>query len=174
MDVNMPRCDGIEATRRIKAEFPETKVVLLTVSEDEEHLLDAIKYGASSYVLKNLDANQLCATLEGLARGEIQIAPELAARLLKDFNRAGVVVQTETAGEDVIPTELTMRQWEVLRLVARGLTYKEAGQELHVTEQAIKYHMAQVLDRLQVKNREQAIAYLRQVQATRKKADLHP
>ncbi len=164
MDVNMPRCDGIETTRRIKAEFPETKVVLLTVSEDEEHLLDAIKYGASSYLLKNLDANQLLATLDGLARGEIQLAPAVAARLLAEFNRAGTAVQLAADGPDAIPGELTMRQWEVLRLVARGLTYKEAGRELHVTEQAIKYHMAQVLDRLQVKNREQAIAYLRQVE----------
>ncbi|MEK6753081.1 MAG: PAS domain S-box protein [Chloroflexota bacterium] len=174
MDVQMPKCDGIEATRLIKTEFPETKVVLLTVSEDEEHLLDAIKYGASSYLLKNLDANQLFSTLEGLARDEVQIAPELASRLLKEFNRAGTVLRSASDVDETIPAELTVRQWEVLRLVARGLTYKEAGRELNVTEQAIKYHMAQILDRLQVKNREQAIAYLRQVQETRKKKDPKP
>lgn len=168
MDVQMPNCDGVEATRRIKDEFPETKIVLLTVSEDEEHLLDAIKYGASSYLLKNLDANQLFSTLDGLARGEIQVAPELASRLLREFNRSGAVMRS-TDTEDTIPADLTARQWEVLRFVARGLTYKEAGRELHVTEPAIKYHMAQILDRLQLKNREQAIAYLRQVEEARKK-----
>jgi PAS domain S-box-containing protein len=173
MDVQMPRCDGIEATRRIKTEFPETKVVLLTVSEADEHLLDAIKYGASSYLLKNLDANQLFSTLDGLARDEIQIAPELASRLLKEFNRTGDLVRS-TESDESFPAELTLRQWEVLRLIARGITYKEAGFELHLTEPAIKYHMAQILERLQLKNREQAVAYLRQVEAVRKHRDTRP
>ncbi len=172
MDVQMPKCDGIEATRRIKAEFPEIKVVLLTVSENDEDLLDAIKYGASSYLLKNLDAGQLFSTLDGLARDEIQIAPELAARLLKEFNRAGDAVRSATDPDETFPAELTLRQWEVLRLVARGLTYKEAGSELHLTEPAIKYHMAQILERLQLKNREQAVAYLHQVQEARKRKDI--
>jgi len=168
MDVQMPNCDGIEATRLIKAEFPETLIVLLTVSKDDENLLNAVKYGASSYLLKSLDAARLISTLDGLARGEIQIAPDLVARLLKEINRVGEVVQAADA-DAAIPIGLSLRQWEVLRLVARGLTYKEVGRELHVTEPAIKYHMAQILDRLQVKNREQAVAYLHQVQEERKK-----
>jgi DNA-binding NarL/FixJ family response regulator len=169
MDVQMPKCDGIEATRRIKTEFPETKVVLLTVSEEDEHLLDAIKFGASSYLLKNLDASQLFATLDGLVRGEIQLAPELASRLVVELNRAGSASRTTTFRDEPIPAELTLRQWEVLRLVARGLTYKEVGLELYLTEQAIKYHMGQILERLQVKNREQAVAFLHQVQGERRK-----
>jgi PAS domain S-box-containing protein len=169
MDVQMPKCDGIEATRLIKAEFPETRVVLLTVSEDDEHLLDAVKYGASSYLLKNLDANQLFSTLDGLARGEIQITPKLVSRLLRDFNQAGNAARSANM-DDTIPAELSMRQWEVLRLVARGLTYKEAGRELHLTEPAIKYHMGQILDRLQLKNREEAVTYLHKVkEETRRK-----
>jgi PAS domain S-box-containing protein len=174
MDVEMPKCDGIEATRRIKTEFPETQIVLLTVSEDDGNLLDAVKYGASSYLLKNLDANRLIDTLDGLARGEIQIAPELASRLLKDFNRTGDAVRSATDMDETIPAELTMRQWEVLRLVARGLTYKEAGRELNVTEPTIKYHMAQILERLQLKNREQAVVYLRQIQEARRKKESRP
>ena len=165
----MPNCNGIEATRRIKDDFPETKVVLLTVSEDDEHLIDAIKYGASSYLLKNLDASQLFTTLDGLARGEIQIAPELASRLLTEFNRAGSTTRSAIDKIDTVPVGLTVRQWDILRLVARGLTYKEVGRELNVTESAIKYHMAQILDRLQLKNREQAVAYLREIQKARKK-----
>lgn len=168
MDVQMPKCDGIEATRRIKSEFPETKVVLLTVSEEDEHLLDAIKFGASSYLLKNLDASKLFATLDGLGRGEIQLAPELASRLVAELNRAGTSSRSATFGDEPIPAELTLRQWEVLRLVSRGLTYKEVGSELYLTEQTIKYHMGQILERLQVKNREQAVAYLRQVQGERR------
>lgn len=169
MDVQMPKCDGIEATRRIKADYPETNVVLLTVSEEDENLLDALKFGASSYLLKNLDASQLFATLDGLVRGEIQLAPELASRLVAELNRAGNAARTVAFRDEPIPAELTLRQWEVLRLVARGQTYKEVGRELYLTEQAIKYHMGQILERLQVKNREQAVAYLHQVQGERRK-----
>jgi len=81
-------------------------------------------------------------------------------------------VRSATDPDETFPAELTLRQWEVLRLVARGLTYKEAGSELHLTEPAIKYHMAQILERLQLKNREQAVAYLHQVQEARKRKDI--
>jgi DNA-binding NarL/FixJ family response regulator/signal transduction histidine kinase len=169
MDVQMPNCDGIEATRLIKAEFPETKVVLLTVSEEEEHLLDAVKYGASGYLLKSLDASQIFAMLGAAVRGETQIAPGLAARLLAEFNRPAAAPRSAAFRAETIPVELTMRQWEVLRLVARGLTYKEAGNELNLTERAIKYHMAQILERLHLENREQGIAYVRRFQEGRGK-----
>jgi two-component system NarL family response regulator len=165
----MPNCDGIEATRLIKAEFPETKVVLLTVSEEEEHLLDAVKYGASGYLLKSLDASQIFAMLGAAVRGETQIAPGLAARLLAEFNRPAAAPRSAAFRAETIPVELTMRQWEVLRLVARGLTYKEAGNELNLTERAIKYHMAQILERLHLENREQGIAYVRRFQEGRGK-----
>ncbi|MBI5295733.1 MAG: response regulator [Chloroflexi bacterium] len=169
MDVQMPNCDGIEATRLIKAEFPEIKVVLLTVSEEEEHLLDAVKYGASGYLLKSLDARQIFSMLGAAVRGENQIAPGLAARLLAEFNRPAAAPRSAAFRAETIPADLTMRQWEVLRLVARGLTYKEAGNELNLTERAIKYHMAQILERLHLENREQGIAYVRQFQEGRRK-----
>ena len=169
MDVEMPNCNGIEATRLIKGEFPETRVVLLTAAEDDERLLDAVKYGASGYLLKSLDANQIFSMLGRAVRGETQIAPGLASRLLTEFNRAATKPRSAAFRADSVPAELTMRQWEVLRLVARGLTYKEVGSQLSLTERAIKYHMARILERLQLKNREQVIAYVRQYQETRKK-----
>jgi signal transduction histidine kinase/DNA-binding NarL/FixJ family response regulator len=171
MDVELPKCDGIEATRLIKVEFPETKVVLLTALEDDEQLLDAVKYGASGYLLKSLDANQIFAMLSGAVRGEIQIAPGLASRLLTEFNQPATTPRSATFRAETVPVELTMRQWDVLRLVARGLTYKEVGSQLNLTERAIKYHMAQILERLQLKNREEGIAYVRQFQTARKKKD---
>jgi DNA-binding NarL/FixJ family response regulator len=169
MDVEMPNCDGIEATRLIKAEFPEIKVVLLTVSQDDEHLLDAVKYGAAGYLLKSMDADEIFTMLGGVVRGETQIAPELASRLLVEFNRSNSTPRSAGFRAETVPAELTIRQWEVLRLVARGLTYKEAGSQLNLTERAIKYHMAQILERLQLKNREQGIAYVRQFQERQKK-----
>ncbi|MBI5964575.1 MAG: response regulator [Chloroflexi bacterium] len=169
MDVEMPNCDGIAATRLIKAEFPEVKVVLLTVSEDDEHLLDAARYGASGYLLKSLNANQIFSRLGEAMHGKDQIAPGLASRLLTEFNQAATKPRTAAFRAETMPAELTMRQWDVLRLVARGLTYKEAGSQLNITERAIKYHMAQILERLGLENREQGIAYVRQFQEGRRK-----
>ena len=172
MDVQMPKCNGIEATRLIKAEFPEIKIVLLTVSEDDEQLLDAIKYGASGYLLKSMNANEIFTMLGEAMRGEIQIAPGLASRMLTEFNRTLSTPRTASFRAETVPAPLTVRQWEVLRLVARGLTYKEAGIQLSLTERAIKYHMAQILERLQLRNREQAIEYVRQFQDGRRKSGL--
>ena len=168
MDVQMPNCDGIQATRLIKAEFPETKVVLLSVSEDEEHVSQAIKYGASGYLLKSLDIDDVFSMLLGVVRGETQIDPGLASRLLDNFNAVSV---SWTNGDpfDPTPTELNMRQWEVLRLVASGMTYKGVGNELQLTERAIKYHMAEILKRLRLKNREQAVEYVREFKELQKK-----
>lgn len=169
MDVEMPNCNGLDATRLIKAEFPDVKVVLLTVTEDDEHLLDAARYGASGYLLKSLDANQIFSRLSEAVRGKDQFAPGLASRLLTEFNQAAAKPRTAAFRDESFPSELTARQWDVLRLVARGLTYKEVGTQLNITERAIKYHMAQILERLGLENREQGIAYLRQFQDGRRK-----
>ncbi|MGC9357038.1 MAG: response regulator [Anaerolineae bacterium] len=156
LDLNMPECDGLEATRAIKAELPEIKVVILTVSEDEQHLFEAIKNGASGYLLKNLDANAFCSLLMGLMQGEAALAPGMAERLMAEFARP-------TEDIDVPPEEpLTLRQREVLRLVAQGLTYKGIGLRLHLSESTIKYHMGEILAKLHLQNRAQAIAYLKE------------
>jgi DNA-binding NarL/FixJ family response regulator/signal transduction histidine kinase len=157
LDLNMPEYNGLEATRAIKAALPEVKVLILTVSEDEEHLFEAIRNGASGYLLKNLEANAFCSLLVGLVRGETALAPGMAERLMAEFAQPSVP-------ED----PLTPRQWEVLRLVAEGLTYKEAGAELHLSEKTIQYHMGQILDKLHVQNRAQAIAYLKEQEAAKR------
>jgi DNA-binding NarL/FixJ family response regulator/signal transduction histidine kinase len=151
LDLNMPECDGLEATRAIKAELPEVKVVILTVSKDEDHLLEAIRSGASGYLLKNLDANAFCSLLVDLMQGETALAPGMAERLMAEFASPGI-------SEEEDP--LTSRQREVLARVAEGMTYKEVGVNLHLSESTIKYHMGQILDKLHLQNRSQAIAYL--------------
>jgi DNA-binding NarL/FixJ family response regulator/signal transduction histidine kinase len=153
MDVQMPDCDGLEATRAIKAENPEVKIVMLTVADDDAHLLEAIKSGASGYLLKSLDANEFCALLTGVLRGEAALAPGIAARIMAEFSRPG-----DHEGRPYI-AELTPRQKEVLGLVAQGLIYKEVAQRLHLSEKTIKYHMGRILEKLHVENRAQAIAY---------------
>ena len=154
LDLNMPNLNGLDATRAIKAEFPEVKVLILTVSEDKETLFEAIKSGASGYLLKSLEANRFCSLLVGMLQGEAALAPGMADALLAEFSRSAA--PGELAPEEM----LTRRQVEVLTLVAQGLTYKEVGEALHLTEKTIKYHMGNVLEALQVRNRAEAIAYL--------------
>jgi DNA-binding NarL/FixJ family response regulator/signal transduction histidine kinase len=157
MDLQMPRCNGLEATRAIKAELPGVKIVILTVSEDEASLFEAIKSGASGYLIKSLEANQFCSLLTGLMRGEAPLSPGLAERILAEFTRVAsppVVSPVGEAGE-----ALTPRQREILGLVAQGVIYKEIGERLHLSEKTIKYHMGQILGKLHVESRAQAISY---------------
>jgi DNA-binding NarL/FixJ family response regulator len=158
MDVQMPRCDGLAATRLIKAEMPAVKIVMLTVSEEDEDLFEAIKSGASGYLLKSLDADKFFQLLSGLEQGEAPLSPGLAARILDEFARQGKnpPAGSETCGR---VQGLTPRQVEVLTLVAQGMTYKEVGKALCLSERSIKYHMGQILERLHLENRAQVIAY---------------
>ena len=153
MDVNMPGGGGLKATRAIKAELPETKIVMLTIAEDDAHLFEALESGASGYLLKGMDANQFCSLLAGLLQDDAPLAPGLAARIMAEFSRQG-----DPRGRPGM-TELTPHQREILSLVAQGLTYKEIAQRLHITEQTVKYHMSKIVEKLGVENRAQAIAF---------------
>jgi DNA-binding NarL/FixJ family response regulator len=164
MDIRMPGCDGLTATLLIQAEMPEIKIVMLTTSTEDADLFEAIKSGASGYLLKNLEPNELFDYLAGLARGEAPLSRELSARLLREFAHQADALDeraaTDLPGGPPTP-ELTPRQREILVLVADGLTYKEVGATLNLSENTIKYHMGEVLQRLHLKNREQVVAYAR-------------
>jgi two-component system NarL family response regulator len=160
----MPRCDGLEAARRIKAALPDTKIVMLTVSATEELLFGALKAGASGYILKSASSEHFFDTLSSLLRGEVVFSPEVAALILADLapaapgprDRAGA---GRKGSEPKVLPGLTERQTEVLRLVAQGLTYKEIGARLYLAEVTVKYHMGQILNHLQVQTRKEAVAY---------------
>ncbi|MBP8864540.1 MAG: PAS domain S-box protein [Anaerolineae bacterium] len=158
MDVNMPLCDGIEATRRIKAELPAVKIVMLTMAADDDTLFAALQAGASGYLLKSLQGDEFQRLLQELARGEAVLAPGLAQRVLRTFTQRAAPSPAEAAAP--IP-ELTAQQQGILDLVAQGLTYKEVGVRLHLTERTIRYHMEQILQRLQLESKREAIAYAR-------------
>ena len=164
MDIRMPRCDGLRATRLIKAELPEIKIVMLTTSAKDADLFEALKSGASGYLLKNLEPNQLFDYLAGLARGEAPLSRELSARLLAEFaHQAAALDERVAAGlPGVSPApELTPRQREILGMVAGGLSYKQVGAALSLSENTVKYHMGEILLRLHLKNRDQVVAYAR-------------
>lgn len=162
MDVRMPNCDGLTATRLIKAEMPDCKIVMLTTSTEDDVLFEAIKSGASGYLLKNLEPDELFDYLNGLARGEAPLSRELSTRLLREFVNQAEALHEYTANNqsrDSTTPELTPRQHEILVLVADGLTYKEIGAALNLSENTIKYHMGEILQRLHLKNRNEVIAF---------------
>jgi PAS domain S-box-containing protein len=158
MDVEMARCNGLEATQAIKAEMPHIKVVMLTVSEDADNLFAALRNGASGYLLKSLDGNDFCRQLAGVVRGEAPLPPALAAHVLSEFAQRRVTPPVRISDRPLSP-----RQQEILKQVAQGLPYKEIAAAQNLSVQSIKYHMAQILDRLNMTTREQAIAYARRV-----------
>ena len=158
MDIHMPRLDGLAALRRIKAELPAVRIVMLTMSAEDKDLFEAIKDGACGYLLKTQETDEFFALLDDVARGEVALSSGLAARVLEEFGRQPVV---QLAAEEAPPPSLSTREVEVLTLVAQGLTYKEAGAKLFLAERTIKYHMGEIVRRLHLRNRAQVIEYAR-------------
>jgi DNA-binding NarL/FixJ family response regulator len=158
MDVEMPILNGVEATRRIREELPSVKVVILTVSEADDHLFDAIKYGAHGYLLKDLRPEQLYDLVRAVMRDETALSPQIAGRLLREFREhpgSGHVVSPEASGP-----QLTHREIQVMQLVSDGLSNKEIGTQLSITEGTVKNHVHNALEKLQLENRIQAAAYV--------------
>jgi two-component system NarL family response regulator len=160
MDIEMPRCNGLEATRRIKAEIPDVKIVMLTVSGEERNLFEALQGGASGYLLKSLDAAELTALLDELLRGEVSLSPSLAKKMLEAFTRH----KAPPAQPPSAPAGLTERQMEILRLVADGLQYKQIGVQLGLAEVTVKYHMGEILARLHLNSKREAVRYFQENQ----------
>lgn len=168
MDLRMPVCDGLTATRFIKAQCPAIQIVILTTSAEDDDLFAAIQSGASGYLLKSMSGKAFIEALHGLEGGVPPFSPGLAARLLAEFARRAELSVPPTTPEhnyvtpshsDALPDDLTARQVEVLRLVAAGLTYKEVGQQLALSERTVRYHMTEIMARLHLQHRSQVIAY---------------
>jgi len=175
MDIRMPRCDGLSATRQIKAGQPDMKIVMLTTSAESQDLFEAVKSGACGYLLKTMGREPFLAALHDAENGIPPFSPGLASQLLDEFARlsrgadaAGADAATEPpkAGAGGQPTEdrvedeaLTERQAEVLRWVALGLTYREVGEQLAISERTVRYQMSKIMDRLHLYNRGQVLAY---------------
>jgi len=165
MDIRMPVCGGLAATRAIKAEMPDVKIIILTTSSEDDDLFEAIKSGASGYLLKSMDTDELVDALEQVRQGTPPFSPGLAAKLLAEFARGGnpkesapTRISTETA-EPASGDMLNSRQIEVLKMVADGLSYKEVGARLHLSPRTVKYHMSEIMNRLHLENRAQVLAH---------------
>ncbi len=147
MDIFMPGCSGVEAMVAIRQEIPSANVLILTVSEREEDLFQAVRLGAQGYLLKNADVNEVVNAVRRVAAGEVILSPTIAAKLVAEFR--------EKADEP----KLSPREMEVLRLVGEGLTNTEIANRLFVSESTVRTYLRRLLDKLHLRNRSEATAY---------------
>jgi DNA-binding NarL/FixJ family response regulator len=155
MDIRMPEMDGIEATRRIVGGDPDTavKVLMLTTFDLDEYVYDALRAGASGFLLKDVPADQLVAGIRLVAQGDALLAPSVTRRLIQEFSRSPRGRTEQPAGLD----ELTPREVEVFKLLARGMSNAEIAANLIVSETTVKTHVARILMKLEVRDRVQAV-----------------
>ncbi len=154
MDIQMPLCDGVRATRVIREKVPTAKVLILTVSDEDDYLFDAIKAGAHGYLLKNVQPETLAQAIVGVLKGEAPIAGAVAARLLKEFSVPQPVPPFPSPD-----SRLSQREQEVLTLVARGASNKEIAVRLVITEGTVKNHLHNIITKLHMRNRAEIAAY---------------
>lgn len=154
MDLYMPGCDGLEATRRIKEALPSSKVVILTVSEEDRNLFEAIKCGAHGYVSKKVEPNDFFGMLRGVFLGEAAISRSTAAKILNEF-----AAQSRRRTDEIPEKTLSPREQEALELLTQGLTNKEIGNKLGIAENTVKNHLKNILGKLHLQNRVQAATF---------------
>ncbi|HET8561106.1 MAG TPA: response regulator transcription factor [Marmoricola sp.] len=154
LDVRMPKRSGLQACMRIKEEVPSTRIIMLTVSDEEGDLYEAVKNGASGYLLKDSSIEEVAQAIRVVAEGQSLISPSMAIKLIDEFK------EMSRSDRDQVPTpRLTDRELEVLRLVARGLNNREAAKELFISENTVKNHVRNILEKLQLHSRMEAVMY---------------
>jgi two-component system NarL family response regulator len=156
MDVRMPGVDGIEATRRIAEKVPTAKILMLTVSDEEEDLYEAIKAGATGYLLKEVSIEEVAPAARAVVAGQSLISPSMASKLLGEFSNLAKRAEERSS----VPTpRLTERELEVLRLVALGKSNREIAGDLYISENTVKNHVRNILEKLHLHTRMEAVMY---------------
>ncbi|MEU6092112.1 response regulator transcription factor [Streptomyces sp. NPDC047085] len=155
MDLRMPRCDGVEATRRIRAEYPGTQVVVLTTFADDESLFPALRAGARGYLTKDAGGDEIVRAVESVLSGDAGLSPSVQRRLLERLSEP----EAEPAAPPEAPDGLTARETEVLVLIAEGLTNQEIARALHVSTATVKTHINNLFAKTGLKDRAQAVRY---------------
>jgi DNA-binding NarL/FixJ family response regulator len=156
MDVRMPRSNGIEACRAMKEAAPSAKIVILTISDEEEDLFEAIRAGASGYLLKDIPLDEVADTVRAVHGGQSLINPSMAGKLLTEFATLAKRDDEERAQELPAP-RLTEREMQVLKLVARGMNNRDIAKELFISENTVKNHVRNILEKLQIHSRMEAV-----------------
>jgi DNA-binding NarL/FixJ family response regulator len=156
LDVRMPKRGGIEACAAIKGVVPSTKVIMLTTSDEEADLYGAIRAGANGYLLKEISIDEVATGIRAVHEGQSLISPSMASKLLSEF----AVMMKKTSERQEVPTpRLTDRELQVLKLVARGLNNREIARQLFISENTVKNHVRNILDKLQLHSRMEAVFY---------------
>jgi two-component system NarL family response regulator len=156
MDIRMPKSSGIEACRAMKEVAPSAKIVMLTISDEEEDLFEAIRAGASGYLLKDIPYDEVADVVRAVHGGQSLINPSMAAKLLTEF-AALAKRDGEERAQEVPAPKLTDREMEVLRLVARGMNNRDIAKELFISENTVKNHVRNILEKLQIHSRMEAV-----------------
>jgi two-component system NarL family response regulator len=156
MDIRMPRVDGIEAARRIKELVPSTRIIMLTVSDEDTHLYDAIKAGANGYLLKDIAIEEVPSSIRRVFAGESLISPSMASKLLTEFTNVSKKLEQR---QQLAHPSLTAREVEVLRFVAKGMSNREIAEELYISENTVKNHVRNILEKLHLHSRMEAVLY---------------
>jgi DNA-binding NarL/FixJ family response regulator len=156
MDVRMPRVNGIEAARQIREISPSTKILMLTVSDEEDDLYQAIKAGANGYLLKEISVEEVAEAIRAVAQGQSLISPYMASKLLNEFN--SLAKRAEERDQYLAP-RLTSREMDVLRHVARGMSNREIADNLFISENTVKNHVRNILEKLHLHSRMEAVMY---------------
>jgi DNA-binding NarL/FixJ family response regulator len=156
MDVRMPKRSGIEATRAIAELVPTARIVMLTVSDEEEDLYEAVKAGAAGYLLKEISIEEVAEAIRSVMTGQSLITPSMASKLLAEFSNLSKKAEARNA---VPVPRLTERELEVLRLVAQGMSNKEIASELYISENTVKNHVRNILEKLHLHSRMEAVVY---------------
>jgi DNA-binding NarL/FixJ family response regulator len=156
MDVRMPRVNGIEAARAIRERVPSTKILMLTVSDEDQDLFEAIKAGASGYLLKEVSVEEVAESVRGIVQGQTLISPSMASKLLTEF--VALEKRVSEKQQYTTPT-LTSRELEVLKLVARGMSNREIATDLYISENTVKNHVRNILEKLHLHSRMEAVLY---------------
>ena len=157
MDFTLPDGTGVDAMRKILAENPEAKVVFLTIHEDDERLFEAIRAGAKGYLLKNIPISKLVAAIRGLEAGEAAISRQMITRILNQFSHE----QPKPVERDSRLVQLTSREVEVLNVLATNATNQEIANRMYISESTVKNHVHNILEKLELNNRREAIEYAR-------------
>lgn len=158
MDINMPGMGGLEATRRLRLKHPQTRVLMLTISEEDQDLFRAVRFGARGYILKNTSSRDLFEAIRRVQEGEAAITPSMAVKLLDAFAASPTPSLTQETDKSQIEA-LTGRETEVLQLIARGLNNKEIGELLSISPNTVKAHLRNILEKLQLTSRIEAATW---------------
>ncbi len=156
MDVRMPRRGGIDATSAIKVSVPSAKIVMLTISDEEADLYDAIKAGAMGYLLKEISIDEVAADIRAVYGGQSLISPSMASKLLSEF---AAMIKNKDDRPQLPTPRLTDREMEVLRLVAKGMNNRDIAKQLYISENTVKNHIRNILEKLQLHSRMEAVVY---------------